>query len=88
MDKEKASQMAMQKVDELIEVSAEHIKEGIRKRGLSDSYVEGIRALAELVSARAATEKKLFPQNERNGGGAPGPKRPIPIPCPPKSKKL
>lgn len=75
----------MQKVDELIEMLADHIKEGISRRGLSDCYVEGTRALAELVSARAENRRELFFQKKGIGGGAPEPKKPIPVPCPPKS---
>lgn len=46
------------------------------------------RALAELISVRAAAERQeaFFPWNGRRGGGAPEPRHPISVPCPPKKQ--
>ena len=73
-----------QKVDEVIEALSDHIIVGLRRGGSLERLAEESRALAELISVRTAALQETFsPRNGRRGGGAPVPRHPIPVPCPP-----
>ncbi len=73
-----------QKVDEVIEALSDQIIADIIRGGSSERLAEESRALAELISVRTAALQETFsPWNGRRGGGAPEPRHPIPVPCPP-----